>query len=102
VNAQRPPSREATGIAAHHSHDTQDGTSERLPRRVRRTVEDDPFARMFPSVAATGVPLDVPGGCDHCDAFQRVRIEARLMWSITVMHDDDCPWFIAYEARHAS
>ena len=40
-----------------------------------------------------GPATQVPGGCDDCDAYQRVvpdPIEPRLT-HINVFHDDDCP-----------
>jgi hypothetical protein len=50
-------------------------------------------------------PLDsaeVPGGCDHCDAYQTVKpIEAGI-WNITVHHDDDCPVWLRIETRSNS
>jgi len=35
----------------------------------------------------------IPGGCDDCDAEQRVERIRHLgrVTKITVMHDDDCP-----------
>lgn len=39
-------------------------------------------------------PLDgarIPGGCDHCDAYQKVEPTMRGVWQITVRHDDWCP-----------
>jgi hypothetical protein len=42
-------------------------------------------------------PLDgteIPGGCDHCDAYQTVKPVTAGVWSVTVHHDDDCPWWL--------
>jgi hypothetical protein len=39
-------------------------------------------------------PLDgaeIPGGCDHCDAYQTVKPSGAGVWAITVHHDDWCP-----------
>lgn len=35
----------------------------------------------------------IPGGCDHCDAYQIVRADAygADMHSIGIYHDDWCP-----------
>ncbi len=39
----------------------------------------------------------IPGGCDHCDAYQTITADK---WGpnahgITVHHDDWCPWLNA-------
>jgi hypothetical protein len=47
-------------------------------------------------------PLDgarVPGGCEHCDAYQTVRAEAAGVWVIDVFHDDGCPALRKAEGR---
>lgn len=39
-------------------------------------------------------PLDgarVPGGCDHCDAYQVPAPVSDGVWRISVYHDPDCP-----------
>ena len=39
-------------------------------------------------------PLDgsaIPGGCDECNAVQRIRMESALVFVVDVFHDDDCP-----------
>jgi len=33
----------------------------------------------------------IPGGCDHCDAYQSVRIDDLGIVRIDVHHDDRCP-----------
>ncbi len=36
---------------------------------------------------------DIPGGCDHCDAFQKMRPvpgSEGMVWRLTTFHDDDC------------
>lgn len=47
-------------------------------------------------------PLDgkrVPGGCEYCDAYQEVAAVEAGAWSITVRHDDDCPFLAEIEGR---
>ena len=47
-------------------------------------------------------PLDgarIPGGCDHCDAYQTTTPIAAGVWSITVHHDDNCPELAAMQAN---
>jgi hypothetical protein len=41
-------------------------------------------------------PLDgarIRGGCEWCDAYQRVRPITAGVWNITVFHDDWCPFW---------
>lgn len=43
-------------------------------------------------------PLDgarIAGGCDYCEAYQTVQPIEAGAWSVSVMHDDDCPWLAA-------
>jgi hypothetical protein len=57
-------------------------------KRKRAPVGASPLANVLG-------PLDgakIPGGCDHCDAYQTVRPASALEWHIVVHHDDDCPW----------
>jgi hypothetical protein len=55
-------------------------------------------------VTALIAPLDgarIPGGCDHCDAYQVVTASVqghRNVHMITVCHDDDCPWLAVRKA----
>lgn len=39
----------------------------------------------------------VPGGCEHCDAYQVVVADryGPNMHSIEIRHDDDCAWLAA-------
>lgn len=37
------------------------------------------------------VGAEIPGGCEHCDAVQTVRLVEPLSWQITIAHDDYCP-----------
>ena len=56
---------------------------------------------MDPLVNILG-PLDgarLPGGCDHCDAYQTVRAASPRVWLTTVFHDDDCPVLRKVEER---
>jgi len=46
-------------------------------------------------------PLDgtrVPGGCDHCDAYQTVTPIEAGVWVVNVYHDDDCPFYATVNA----
>lgn len=45
--------------------------------------------------------LEVPGGCDYCDAIQRIVKMSENGTMIKVMHDDDCPWWIEYQRRNS-
>lgn len=38
--------------------------------------------------------------CPDCDNSTRVSLDQSGMWRLDVLHDDTCPWFSAYEARH--
>ena len=40
----------------------------------------------------------IPGGCDQCDAYQTVVTVAPGVHSLTVHHDDWCPFLRAREA----
>jgi hypothetical protein len=42
----------------------------------------------------------IPGGCDHCNAYQEIRADywAPGIHSIAIQHDDWCPWFTARKA----
>lgn len=47
-------------------------------------------------------PLDgarIPGGCDHCNAYQTAHAESAGVWVVTVHHEDRCPR-LAEEATH--
>ncbi|HEY5304559.1 MAG TPA: hypothetical protein VIJ86_10940 [Acidimicrobiales bacterium] len=41
---------------------------------------------------------EIPGGCDQCDAFQRTSEVIPGVWSVTIVHDDDCPFMRAKKA----
>ena len=40
----------------------------------------------------------IPGGCDHCDAYQEPWVDAYGIGHISIRHDDWCPWSAAREA----
>jgi hypothetical protein len=40
----------------------------------------------------------IPGGCDECDAEQRVDEVVPGCWKVTVAHDNDCPTWRAVNA----
>jgi hypothetical protein len=47
-------------------------------------------------------PLDgarIPGGCDHCDAYQTVTPLEAGAWRVCVHHDEWCPWLRQREAK---
>lgn len=49
-------------------------------------------------------PLDgakIYGGCEHCEAYQTVKPITDGGWSITVHHDDWCPWWAPRQNRAA-
>ena len=50
------------------------------------------------------VGMEIPGGCDHCDAYQTVDEDRELpgVWHMRVHHDDWCPFLREYERRHTS
>lgn len=60
--------------------------------------EDDPNRHLLESLAGTRLP----GGCDHCNAYQDVGYVFPLMpsaYGVVVRHDDWCPWWKAERAR---
>lgn len=47
-------------------------------------------------------PLDgasIPGGCESCDAYQRVTVEGGGIYRLDIYHDDDCPALMRIEER---
>lgn len=47
-------------------------------------------------------PLDgerIPGGCEHCTAFQTVEPVSAGVWKLTVHHDEWCPFLANVERR---
>ncbi len=41
----------------------------------------------------------IPGGCDRCDAYQRVAEESTGVYRLTVHHDAWCPVLRSINAR---
>ena len=39
----------------------------------------------------------IPGGCDDCDAVQRLTTDGGGIYVLTVFHDASCPWLRAHE-----
>ena len=58
-----------------------------------------PESRLSPAQASMSRelgPLEgakIPGGCDHCNAYQVVKPIEAGVWSIGVYHDDWCPQY---------
>jgi len=53
------------------------------------------LSKIQAKVARTLSPLEgerIPGGCDRCDAFQIVEPIDGGVWTLTVYHDDNCPF----------
>lgn len=34
---------------------------------------------------------EIPGGCDQCDAYQKLRAESAGVWAVDVFHEYACP-----------
>jgi hypothetical protein len=60
------------------------------------------------------VGKQIPGGCEHCDAYQTVKragdhfadvaginYDLKDCWVVNVHHDDWCPWWIRHQNRAA-
>jgi len=50
-----------------------------------------PFRRQLTDLLG---PLDgarIPGGCDHCNAYQTTTPVAAGIWQLGIFHDDWCP-----------
>jgi hypothetical protein len=59
-----------------------------LPKNGKPRRRPDPVANILG-------PLDgarIPGGCEHCDAYQTAAPVQAGVWSVTVHHDAWCPW----------
>lgn len=35
---------------------------------------------------------EIPGGCEHCDAFQVPSVDGFGILHLRIHHDDWCPW----------
>jgi ribosomal protein L37AE/L43A len=60
------------------------------------------MTKRSPSLRDLLAPLDgrrIPGGCEHCDAYQTVRPMADGIWACVISHDNSCPWYVAYQRR---
>jgi len=52
-------------------------------------------------LAALLADLQIPGGCDDCDAYQTVTQHGQITL-IEVHHDDTCPWLAAHQGKKPS
>jgi hypothetical protein len=41
---------------------------------------------------------EIAGGCDDCNAFQRLAKDGDGIWVLTTFHDETCPWLLARQA----
>ncbi len=41
----------------------------------------------------------IPGGCDHCNAYQKVRPVESGIWNLRTYHDEWCAWLHARQNR---
>jgi len=55
----------------------------------------DPIADIFGAVAGR----DLHGGCDYCDAGQRLQQDAPHVWTLVIVHEDRCPKLRRARAR---
>jgi hypothetical protein len=55
----------------------------------------DPIAPFLASLAGKRIA----GGCDSCDAEQRLEESAPNVWTLVVGHEDDCPFLRAKKAK---
>ena len=62
-------------------------------RRLRRPRPQNPVSAQLAALNGARIP----GGCDHCDAYQTIHAHRHGpdVHSITVHHDDSCPWWAA-------
>jgi hypothetical protein len=42
--------------------------------------------------------MPIPGGCDRCDAYQTMTVAAPGIYSLTINHDDWCPFLRSMSA----
>jgi hypothetical protein len=54
----------------------------------------DPIDNIFSAAAGQ----EIPGGCDKCNAEQRLEQVATNVWTLVVAHDDWCPFLRARRA----
>ena len=61
------------------------------PFRRQLTPTEDAVAQVLGSLEGA----EIPGGCDHCSAFQTASPVEAGVWRVTVHHDDTCSWWVA-------
>lgn len=66
-------------------------------RRLRNPPPSNPASMVIRSMDGA----KIPGGCDHCNAYQTIGAD---YWGpdthrIITRHDDWCPWLAAREGR---
>jgi hypothetical protein len=63
------------------------------PHRRRLSPPQSRLADLFGPLDGT----QVPGGCEHCNAYQTVTPIEAGAWRITVHHDSWCPFLATWE-----
>lgn len=68
-------------------------------KRLRNPPPQDPISAYVSALDGA----HIPGGCEHCDAYQVINANAHgsRVHMVNVHHDDDCPWLAAMEAKHS-
>jgi hypothetical protein len=81
---------------------------------VGQRVGDAMSANPATEILAAFVGQQIPGGCDHCDAYQTVQTARDKCAAVTdddpngyldgcfictVHHDDWCPWWLRHRNR---
>jgi hypothetical protein len=66
-------------------------------RRIKNPSPQNPVTAWLASLDGA----HIPGGCDHCDAYQVIHANRHgaNLHQIDVRHDDDCPWLAARQAQ---
>ena len=54
---------------------------------------------LLDTIAAMIGDQRIAGGCDDCDAYQTMSQTEPGVYSVTVSHDESCPWLAAREGR---
>jgi hypothetical protein len=62
-------------------------------------VPDRPKVHPITNLLGAMDGAEIPGGCDQCDAVQKVRMDSALVFIIDVFHDEDCPTLTAMQKR---
>jgi hypothetical protein len=60
--------------------------------------DDGMNARHEPIAFSEWEGQDIAGGCDDCDAFQRLVKSDEGVWDLTTYHDNSCPFLLARKA----